>query len=288
VSTTASYDLQLRIATNASGRTMHLEVDGASVTGPVSLPNTGSYNTFSTVTVPSIPLVAGTRVMRVVFDSTYNLDWFAFTQVASCTPESNSAFCARLGASCGSVTASDNCGVSRTVSSCGSCTSPQTCGGGGTANVCGGGSASNLFTNPSFDSNTSGWTTYFFSGCGPLSTDASGQDGTGSGKIAIASSYTQNTDWHAQVYQAKTSDGSPYTMSLYFQKAEGTSKSILAFCSEEGGAYTMWASKTCTNTSGWTECTLSCTPPAGKLAKFGVSVATDNIDVRIDNLRLTR
>jgi len=56
---------------------------------------------------------------------------------ASCTPESNGAFCARLGKNCGSVTGADNCGASRTVSSCGSCTSPQTCGGGGKANVCG-------------------------------------------------------------------------------------------------------------------------------------------------------
>jgi peptidoglycan/xylan/chitin deacetylase (PgdA/CDA1 family) len=57
--------------------------------------------------------------------------------VVTCTPETGPAFCSRLGANCGSVTASDNCGTTRTVS-CGTCTSPQTCGGGGTANVCGG------------------------------------------------------------------------------------------------------------------------------------------------------
>ena len=56
----------------------------------------------------------------------------------TCTAETNTAFCSRLGKNCGSVTANDNCGTSRTVSSCGTCTSPQTCGGGGTANVCGG------------------------------------------------------------------------------------------------------------------------------------------------------
>jgi cytochrome c peroxidase len=286
VAATASYDLKVSAATTAA-RTLHVEVDGTNVTGTVTLPNTGAYTAFSTVTAPGIALGAGSRVVRLVMDGAMNVDWFSFTQVAACTPETDAAFCARAGASCGSVTAADNCGGSRTVASCGSCTSPQTCGGGGTANVCGGG-ATNLFTNPSFDSNTSGWITYFNTGCGPLSTDATGQDGTGSGKIAIAASYTQNVDWHAQVYQTKTSDGAAYNMTLYFQKAEGSSKSILAFCSEEGGDYTMWASKTCTNTSGWTQCTLTCTPPAGKLAKFGVSVATDNIDVRIDNLRLTR
>lgn len=54
-----------------------------------------------------------------------------------CTPETNAAFCSRLSAACGSLTALDNCGVSRTVSSCGSCTSPQTCGGAGVPNTCG-------------------------------------------------------------------------------------------------------------------------------------------------------
>jgi hypothetical protein len=56
-----------------------------------------------------------------------------------CTPESDTAFCSRVGKNCGTVTAADNCGVTRTVASCGTCTAPATCGGGGTPNVCGGG-----------------------------------------------------------------------------------------------------------------------------------------------------
>jgi hypothetical protein len=64
----------------------------------------------------------------------------------SCTPETDSAFCARLGKSCGTVTANDTCGTSRTVGSCGACSSPQTCGGGGTANVCGGGGTGSCAT----------------------------------------------------------------------------------------------------------------------------------------------
>jgi hypothetical protein len=55
----------------------------------------------------------------------------------ACTPETDPAFCSRLGASCGSFSGTDNCGSSRTVASCGTCTAPQTCGGGGAANVCG-------------------------------------------------------------------------------------------------------------------------------------------------------
>jgi hypothetical protein len=39
-----------------------------------------------------------------------------------CMPETDTAFCARLGASCGEATQFDNCGVARTVASCGTCT----------------------------------------------------------------------------------------------------------------------------------------------------------------------
>jgi hypothetical protein len=55
----------------------------------------------------------------------------------TCTPETDAAFCSRLGASCGQVSGTDNCGQPRTVTSCGTCVSPATCGGGGTPNVCG-------------------------------------------------------------------------------------------------------------------------------------------------------
>ncbi|MGI5865588.1 MAG: WD40/YVTN/BNR-like repeat-containing protein, partial [Myxococcales bacterium] len=56
--------------------------------------------------------------------------------VCGCTPETNAAFCARLGKECGTFSGTDNCGQPRTAS-CGSCASPESCGGGGTPNQCG-------------------------------------------------------------------------------------------------------------------------------------------------------
>ena len=53
-----------------------------------------------------------------------------------CEPETDLAFCARLGFECDEVVAFDNCEASRTVS-CGMCAAPRTCGGGGATNVCG-------------------------------------------------------------------------------------------------------------------------------------------------------
>jgi hypothetical protein len=50
-----------------------------------------------------------------------------------CIPETNAAFCSRIGKNCGTATAYDNCGTSRTVASCGTCTLPQVCDG---KNIC--------------------------------------------------------------------------------------------------------------------------------------------------------
>ena len=43
-----------------------------------------------------------------------------------CTPESDTEFCKRFGASCGTIANTDSCGKARTVS-CGTCTAPLTC-----------------------------------------------------------------------------------------------------------------------------------------------------------------
>ncbi|MFP2907073.1 hypothetical protein ACLESD_18900 [Pyxidicoccus sp. 3LFB2] len=55
------------------------------------------------------------------------------SNTCECAPETDSTFCARLGKTCGAVTAQDNCDNPRTVSSCGTCASGQSC---GAANTC--------------------------------------------------------------------------------------------------------------------------------------------------------
>jgi sulfatase modifying factor 1 len=44
-----------------------------------------------------------------------------------CTPESNAAFCTRLGADCGAKGGTDNCGQARSVANCGTCANGGTC-----------------------------------------------------------------------------------------------------------------------------------------------------------------
>ena len=80
-----SYKVSLRVAAMASGQTMHLELDGANVTGAITVPNTGAWQTYQTITQAiKAYLPAGNHVLRVVFDSIgstnggINLNWLSF------------------------------------------------------------------------------------------------------------------------------------------------------------------------------------------------------------------
>jgi Ricin-type beta-trefoil lectin domain/NedA-like, galactose-binding domain len=82
--------------------------------------------------------VDGTIVLQYPRDGT-SAQNFDFVPVATslCTPESDAAFCARLGAKCGTRAGTDNCGVSRTVGNCGPCVPLQQSCAIAAANACG-------------------------------------------------------------------------------------------------------------------------------------------------------
>jgi len=70
VASSGNYDFQLRVASGQTGGSVHIEIDGANVTGPISIPNTGNWdNTFTTLIIPNIAVPAGKHVMRLVIDS---------------------------------------------------------------------------------------------------------------------------------------------------------------------------------------------------------------------------
>jgi len=78
------------VANNGAGATFHVEVDGVDRTGPITVPDTGGWQAWQTVVTTNVPLTAGQRVIRVVFDSVGsagalgNYNWFRF--VAGGTP----------------------------------------------------------------------------------------------------------------------------------------------------------------------------------------------------------
>ena len=63
---TRTYTLDVRVANVGSGAQFRIEADGVDVTGPVSLPDTGAWDTWQTLTVPNISLTQGLHVLRLV------------------------------------------------------------------------------------------------------------------------------------------------------------------------------------------------------------------------------
>jgi Carbohydrate binding module (family 6)/PLD-like domain len=69
VTTAGNYNIEFRVASAGAGGTFHFEVNGVDKTGPISVPNTGGWQAWSTITKTNVSLSAGTQVWRVVFDS---------------------------------------------------------------------------------------------------------------------------------------------------------------------------------------------------------------------------
>jgi subtilisin family serine protease len=68
-SAAADYTLESRVASAGQGGVFHVEIDGIDATGPMTVPNTGGWQSWQTISRPGIPLAAGPHMVRVVFDS---------------------------------------------------------------------------------------------------------------------------------------------------------------------------------------------------------------------------
>jgi hypothetical protein len=69
VTQAGTYTLVARVAAEGNGGTFHIEFNGVDKTGPLSIPNTGSWTTWTKVTVPNVQLSAGQQWMRIVMDT---------------------------------------------------------------------------------------------------------------------------------------------------------------------------------------------------------------------------
>ena len=81
VAATGTYTLNFRVAAAQTGGKFHLNVDGANVTGSLSIPNTADWNNYQLVSKTGVSLSAGTHVLTLVFDvagpngACGNFDW---------------------------------------------------------------------------------------------------------------------------------------------------------------------------------------------------------------------
>jgi hypothetical protein len=83
VAKSATYTLDVRLASDGVGGTFHIEVDGVNKTGTIQVPDTGGWQNWGTVTKSSVTLAAGTQTVKFVLDTTgpngsvANFNWFA-------------------------------------------------------------------------------------------------------------------------------------------------------------------------------------------------------------------
>jgi len=89
VATTADYLLEARVASYGPGGAFHVEFAGRNVTGTFTIPNTGGWQNWTTVST-RVALTAGPQVMRVVFDTATasagdvgNFNWLRLSTVTS-------------------------------------------------------------------------------------------------------------------------------------------------------------------------------------------------------------
>jgi hypothetical protein len=69
VGTSGVYDIEVRVASLGQGGTFHLEANGADLTGPLTVPNTGSWQTWTSVRRSGVTLSSGSQRWRLVMDT---------------------------------------------------------------------------------------------------------------------------------------------------------------------------------------------------------------------------
>lgn len=83
IASARTYTLQVRVANGVGGGVFHVNVDGQPVTSHISVPETGGYQNWQTLSIPDVPLPAGVHTLQLVMDSggfynaVANFNWFS-------------------------------------------------------------------------------------------------------------------------------------------------------------------------------------------------------------------
>ncbi|HEY9046939.1 MAG TPA: glycosyl hydrolase family 18 protein, partial [Ohtaekwangia sp.] len=87
VTTAGVYTVQARVASTSAGKTFHVELDGVNISGTLTVPNTGAWQTWQTVSATTSSLTAGQKILRIVMDAgDFNINNIVFTTNTSNPP----------------------------------------------------------------------------------------------------------------------------------------------------------------------------------------------------------
>jgi hypothetical protein len=125
VAQSGSYTLRVRAASaDTDGGVLRVEFDDLDVTGPLTVPNTGSYTTWTSVQ-KSVSLSAGTQVMRlVVEDGFFDLDSLEVASAAAACGDdacNGSETCSSCAQDCGTCAPACGDGTCNTGEDCATC-----------------------------------------------------------------------------------------------------------------------------------------------------------------------
>ncbi|HEX7899467.1 MAG TPA: cellulase family glycosylhydrolase [Planctomycetota bacterium] len=82
-----TYAIDVRVATPMDGASFHLELDGAALGTSTPVPNTGGWQTWTTVTRSNLTLPAGAHVLRFTVDAgPFNVDRMTLTATPTAPP----------------------------------------------------------------------------------------------------------------------------------------------------------------------------------------------------------
>jgi len=75
-----AYQTSFRIANGSSvSQIVHLEIDGQNITGPVTIPSSGSYSTQVSIPGPTVNLTQGNHLLKLYFDTgLVDINWMDF------------------------------------------------------------------------------------------------------------------------------------------------------------------------------------------------------------------
>jgi len=69
IASVGTFNFNFNVASNGAGGSFHLNLGNGQLTGPVTVPNTGGWQNWQTVTIPNVNLPKGTYVLRLAMDS---------------------------------------------------------------------------------------------------------------------------------------------------------------------------------------------------------------------------
>jgi hypothetical protein len=68
VQNSGAYGLEIRVAANGNGGTFHIESNGVDKTGQITIPNTGGWQTWQTIS-KTVSLNSGSNNIKIVMDT---------------------------------------------------------------------------------------------------------------------------------------------------------------------------------------------------------------------------